>query len=117
MRKGNKMKKMIYHATSYDNLQSIMQYGLKPSAFGETYFANKADYAAGFAKLYSGSTEFKIVVLPVDASLLDESKLSVGVDHAPMFFPDDLEVTVYAGLIPSQLIDLDEALVFDSSTS
>jgi hypothetical protein len=92
----------IYHATSAENIESISIDGLKPGMFGETYFANTAQYAAGFARLY-GVTD--IVVIPVKVELLEKEKLSVGSDHAPQFFPEDLEVTVYHDHIPSTVID------------
>jgi hypothetical protein len=102
---------MIYHATNFENLQSILVNGIKPADWsGETYFANNPSYAAGFLQMRGVQ---QIVVFAVNMVDLDPNLLEEGSDHAAAFFPDDLEVTVYAGEVPPEALPLDEIVYFD----
>ena len=76
---------MIYHATNFENLQSILVNGIKPADWsGETYFANNPSYAAGFLQMRGVQ---QIVVFAVNTVDLDPNLLEEGSDHAAAFFP------------------------------
>lgn len=102
---------IIYHATRYENATDIMAEGLDDTRNMErgTYFANKPEYAAGFLRLYGAND---IVVFAIDTDDLDPEKLVEGVDHNPIFFPEDMEVWVYQGYIGPELIS-EEVLRYD----
>lgn len=102
---------ILYHATRYENLTSILASGLEPRNMERgTYFTNKPEYAAGFLKLHLADD---IVVFAVDTDDLEPERLQEGVDHNPIFFPDDMEVWLYLGHIEPELLLDDEILRYD----
>lgn len=102
---------MIWHATEFDNLSSIIELGLEVRGWDRvTYFANEPHYAAGFLRM---RMRRHVLVVGVDEKLLKSELLGIGSDHAAAFYPDDLVVTTYAADIPPDLIDFDSALEFD----
>lgn len=106
---------ILYHGTKFENMLSILSEGLEPRNMERgTYFANTSQYAAAFMNLYGVQD---IVVFAVDADDLDPDLLEEGVDHNPIFFPDDLEVWLYRGHIEPDLIDEEQILRYDMRQS
>jgi hypothetical protein len=74
-------KRILYHATSVSNVESINEQGLK-QFFEGIYLTDSADSAAkwiGFR--LSAQGEDMVAVVEVE---VDESNLSEGMDHSPM---------------------------------
>ena len=73
------MKKM-YHATSFENLGSILEKGLLPSAEGIVYLTETQEEAPRFVAI-RGMSNILIVECKVD-----ESKIEEQFDHNENFF-------------------------------
>ena len=84
--------KYWYHATTFNNAESILKDGkIKASMFG-TYFANTSDYAEGFVRMRHAGQINQIAVFKIPRSRLPGLELAN--DHSPAFFPQDLITAV-----------------------
>lgn len=93
---------VLYHGTPLSNLVPILDQGLKAGCF----FTNKESYAAAFCRLgrlFDPSSK-ECVVFSIDRSQLNPEHLHVSNDHAPEFYPDDLESWHYTDTISPDLI-------------
>ena len=74
------MTKTYYHATSFENLESIMDQGLHRGCDGVVYLTEKPDEAVRFLAIRGCS---KILVLGVE---LEEDLVDESFDHSEAFF-------------------------------
>lgn len=101
--------KYYWHATSMDNLGSIMSNGIKKDRMeGVVYLADSAQNAAKFL-VVRGIKE--IVSLRISAKKLDPSKLSESFDHVQSFF--ECKAYIYEGDIPESAIDFTKSLKYE----
>ena len=74
------MTKTYYHATPYENLESIMDQGIRKGYDGVVYLTEKHDEAARFVAIRGCK---KILVLGIE---LEEDLVSESFDHSEAFF-------------------------------
>ena len=74
------MTKTYYHATPFENLESIMEKGILKGCDGVVYLTEKPDEAVRFIALHGFR---KILVLGVE---LEEDLVSESFDHNFLFF-------------------------------
>ena len=74
------MTKTYYHATPYENLESIMDQGIRKGCDGVVYLTEKPEEAARFVAI-RGS--MKILVLGIE---LEEDMVTESFDHSFLFF-------------------------------
>lgn len=85
--------KKFYHATSYDNLWSILINGLKPGVDKVVYLAETREAALKFICVRCFDL---ILVIEIE---LDESKVEESFDHSFQFFKE--RAFTYPELIPA----------------
>lgn len=90
------MLKTYYHATPYENLESIMDQGILKGCDGVVYLTEKPEEAARFAAIHGFR---KILVLGVE---MEESLLNESFDHSQIFFM--CRAFTYQGNIPADEI-------------
>lgn len=85
------MTKTYYHATPFENLESIMDQGLHKGCDGVVYLTEKPEEAARFVAIH-GCTKILVLGVELEEDLVDES-----FDHSEAFFkcraytyPDDI---------------------------
>ncbi len=74
------MTKTYYHATLFENLESIMDQGLHKGCDGVVYLTEKPEEAARFV-LVRGCTDILVCEVQVSEDLVEEM-----FDHNPKFF-------------------------------
>lgn len=74
------MTKTYYHATPFENLNSIMTQGIRKGCDGVVYLTERPEDAAKFVAI-RGCT--KILVLGVD---IEEDMVTESFDHSEVFF-------------------------------
>lgn len=74
------MKKSYYHATPYENLNSILEYGLKKGHDGIIYLTEAPEDALKFLRIRLCSDILMIEVV------LDERDVEETFDHSEAFF-------------------------------
>ena len=89
----NKNLKTYYHATPYENLESIMDQGIHKGYDGVVYLTEKPEEAARFVAIRGCKT---ILVLGIE---LDKNLVTESFDHSFQFFrckaysyPDDIGI-------------------------
>lgn len=93
------MLKTYYHATPFENLESIMDQGLHRGCDGVVYLTEKPEEAARFVAI-RGYVNILVVVVQVEEDMVEET-----FDHSALFFkcraygyPEDIaaeEITNY----------------------
>jgi RNA:NAD 2'-phosphotransferase (TPT1/KptA family) len=103
------LPKILWHATDYENLVSIMHEGLKP---------DKLENAVFFTDTPSGSAKFllirgvkHIISIPVETRKLDKSKIQESFDHNENFF--QTRAWMYLEHIPASKINTNKIMVYD----
>ena len=103
---------ILYHATSYKNLFSILKNGISPNYNG-VYFTDDKGAAMSFVAIKSIATGRKeIASISVDTSILDKSLFVEGADHSPMFF-ENASVFVYPNIVPPEAINTDHIFKYN----
>lgn len=74
------MLKTYYHATPYENLESIMSKGLMRGCDGVIYLTEKPEEAARFVAIRG---YHKILVIGID---VEEDSVEESFDHSQVFF-------------------------------
>lgn len=74
------MTKTYYHATPFENLDSIMEKGILKDRYGYVYLTTKPDEAARFVAIHMCRD---ILVVEVD---LEEDLVEESFDHSQTFF-------------------------------
>jgi len=74
------MLKTYYHATPYENLESIMSKGLLKGYDGVIYLTEKPEEAARFVAIRG---YHKILVIGIE---IEEDKVEESFDHSQVFF-------------------------------
>lgn len=74
------MTKTYYHATPFENLESIMDQGIHRGCDGVVYLTEKPEEAARFVAIRG---YYPILVLGIE---LEEDMISESFDHNPVFF-------------------------------
>lgn len=87
-----KMLKTYYHATPFENLNSILNQGIHRGCDGVVYLTEKPEEAARFVAI-RGCT--KILVLGIE---FEECMIKESFDHNKVFF--GCRAYIYAGDIP-----------------
>lgn len=92
----------LYHATSYDNLDSIIDNGIRKSAEGIVYLADSFENAAKFlwVRMIPDIIVFKVEV--------DEDKVEEQFDHNYNFFK--CRAYGYKGDIGTSMIDFSNVM-------
>ena len=92
------MLKSYYHATPFENLNSILRTGIKKGCDGVVYLAETPEEAARFVAIRGCS---KILAVEV---LLEEEMVEESFDHSQLFFrcrafayPEDISVEEFGG--------------------
>jgi len=93
--------KKFYHATSFDNLGSILSKGLVPGCDGIIYLAETREDALKFVVLRYANEE--ILTIEVE---LDEKEVEETFDHSYSFFK--CKSFGYPKVIPIDEIDLEK---------
>lgn len=100
------MTKTYYHATPFENLNSIMNQGIRKGCDGVVYLTEKPEEAVRFVAIRGCR---KILVLGVD---LEDDMVSESFDHSQAFFqcrafayPEDI---LFDYLVSASTYDLDE---------
>ena len=100
------MTKTYYHATPFENLNSIMNQGIRKGCDGVVYLTEKPEEAARFVAIRGYR---KILVLGVE---LDDEMVSESFDHSEAFFkckaftyPENI---LFDYLVSAATYDLDE---------
>ena len=100
------MTKTYYHATPFENLESIMDQGIRKGCDGVVYLTEKPEEAVRFLAIRGIR---KILVLGVD---LEEDMVSESFDHNEAFFkckafmyPENI---LFDYLVSASTYDLDE---------
>lgn len=91
-----KMLKTYYHATPYENLESIMDQGLRKGCDGVVYLTEKPEEAARFVAI-RGCRKILVVGVEIDDGLIEES-----FDHNQAFF--GCRAFMFEGDIPADEI-------------
>ena len=94
------MTKIYYHATPFENLESILEKGIRRGCDGVVYLTEKPEEAARFVAIRG---HMKILVLGVE---LEEDMVSESFDHNYLFFkcnaytyPEDIPANEITELI------------------
>ena len=90
------MIKTYYHATSFENLESIMNQGLHKGCDGVVYLAEKPEEAVRFIVI-RGCKKILVLGIELEEALVDES-----FDHNEAFFK--CKAYTYADDIPADEI-------------
>lgn len=90
------MTKTYYHATPFENLESIMAQGIIRGCDGVVYLTEKPEEAARFVAIHGCK---KILVLGVE---LEEDLINESFDHSQIFFM--CRAFTYQGDIPADEI-------------
>lgn len=88
--------KTYYHATPFENLESILAQGLHKGCDGVVYLTEKPEEAARFVAI-RGYTKILVVGIEFEEYMIEES-----FDHNPVFF--GCRAYTYAGDIPADEI-------------
>lgn len=90
------MTKTYYHATPFENLESIMDQGILRGCDGVVYLTEKPDEAARFVAI-RGYMKILVVGVEIEEDFVEES-----FDHNPAFFK--CRAYTYEGDIPADEI-------------
>jgi hypothetical protein len=95
--KPAEIPRRLYHATSVNNLHSILEQGLKPhEIFGEIYFCEKEKQCTQFIKP-------PCIVIAVDTNKLDKDFLFLSADHTKIAGRNFDAFTYYNTIEPNNL--------------
>lgn len=97
------MLKTYYHATPYENLESILDQGILRGSDGVVYLTEQPDEAARFVAIRGYK---KILVLGVE---MEENLIEESFDHSQLFFK--CRAYMFQGDIPAD--EITEFLSYD----
>lgn len=94
------MTKTYYHATPFENLESILEKGIRRGCDGVVYLTEKPEEAAGFVAIRGHK---KILVAGVD---IEKDMVTESFDHSQAFFkckayvyPEDISLGEIRGFL------------------
>lgn len=93
--------KKLYHATTEENLSSILTKGIRQGLDGLIYLSDTFDHAARFLYFRTAKT---IVVFEIDTTKLEKNKIKKSYDHSIDFF--GCTAWTYSKKIPPEALTL-----------